>query len=138
MTSPDPNPPRTPVDVPHPGRRRRGVLLVLIVIMLIGVNLRITITSLGALLDRVATDLNLSAPALAAVTALPTLTFAGVGALTGRLHRRTGPGPLLIAATALLALGQLARAATDSAAVFLVASAAALAGIAVCNILLPV
>jgi MFS transporter, CP family, cyanate transporter len=127
-----------PADVPHSRRRRRGLLLVLLAIMLIGVNLRITITSLGALLDQVATDLHLATFTLGVLTALPAAAFATVGALTGRLHRRFGPGPLLLVATALVALGQLARAFTGNAGVFLVSSAAALAGIAVGNVLLPV
>jgi CP family cyanate transporter-like MFS transporter len=127
-----------PPEFPDPDRRRRGLLLVLLAIMLIGVNLRITITSLGALLDQVAADLHLGPFALGALTALPAAAFATVGALTGRLHRRLGSGPLLLAATALVALGQLARAATASSGVFMLSSAAALAGIAVGNVLLPV
>jgi CP family cyanate transporter-like MFS transporter len=114
------------------------VLLVLIAIMLIAVNLRITITSLGALLDQVDAEMHLGPLLLGVLTALPAAAFAGVGALTGRLHRRLGPGWLLLIATALTGLGQLGRAITGSPLVFLGASAAALAGIAVGNILLPV
>jgi len=133
-------PPPSPgqADVPHPTRRRQPVLLVLIAIMLIAVNLRITITSLGALLDQVDAEIHLGPLLLGVLTALPAAAFAGVGALTGRLHRRLGPGPLLLIATALTGLGQLGRAITGNPLVFLGASAAALAGIAVGNILLPV
>src|SRR5690349_4161923 len=64
-----------PPDVPQPSRRRRGLLMVLLAIMLIGVNLRITITSLGALLDQVAADLHFDPFALGALTALPAAAF---------------------------------------------------------------
>jgi CP family cyanate transporter-like MFS transporter len=113
-------------------------LLILIAIILIAVNLRIAVTSVGALLDQVTAGLGLSPVVVGALTALPAAAFAVFGALTGRLSRRFGTGALLVTAVSLVALGQLARAATSSTAVFLVASAAALAGIAVANILLPV
>ncbi len=82
--------------------------------------------------------LGLSPTMLGVVTTLPTAAFAAFGAITPRLTRRFGATKLLLAAMALLALGQAARALTPSTGVFLVSSAAALAGIAVANILMPV
>ncbi|MFI7604695.1 MFS transporter [Micromonospora sp. NPDC049366] len=114
-----------------------GGALVLVGMLLVALNLRVAITSLGALLDDVRNGLGLSGTMAGVVTTLPTLAFAVFGAVTPRLVRRHSPARLLVVAMALLTVGQLIRVAVDSAAVFLVASALALAGIAVANVLLP-
>ncbi|MDI1464489.1 MFS transporter [Catellatospora sp. KI3] len=106
-------------------------------ILLVALNLRAAITSLGALLEEVSAGLHLSATAAGAVTTLPALVFAAFGALTPRLARRLSAAQLLVGSMLLLAAGQLIRVVTDSATVFLLSSALALAGIAVANILLP-
>jgi len=127
-----------PIVAPRAAERAQGGVLVLVAILLVALNLRAAVTSLGALLDEVNGGLGLT-PALAGViTTLPALSFAAFGALTPRLTRRVGSTRLLLAAMALLAAGQAARALTDSPAVFVATSALALAGIAVSNILLPV
>ncbi|MFC4110163.1 MFS transporter [Micromonospora zhanjiangensis] len=121
--------PRTPVV--------RGGFLVLAAILLIALNLRIAITSLGPLLDEVRTGLRLSGTTAGLVTTLPTIAFAGFGALTPALVRRFTPARVLVVAMAALAAGQLLRVLTGSSLVFLITSALALAGIAVANVLLP-
>ena len=115
----------------------RGGVLVLAGILLVALNLRAAVTSIGALLDEVRDGLQLSGAEAGLVTTLPTIAFAGVGALTPALVRRFAPDRVLVVAMAALAAGQFLRVATDSAAVFLATSALALAGIAVANILLP-
>ncbi|MCX4468898.1 MFS transporter [Micromonospora sp. NBC_01655] len=105
--------------------------------LLVAVNLRAAVTSLGALLDEVRTGLGLSGAMAGFVTTLPTIAFAGLGALTPWLVRRFAPARVLVVAMASLAVGQVLRVVTDSALVFVVTSALALAGIAVANILLP-
>ncbi|TWH67797.1 CP family cyanate transporter-like MFS transporter [Micromonospora olivasterospora] len=115
----------------------RGGLLVLVGMLLVALNLRAAVTSLGALLDEVRTGLALSGTVAGFVTTLPTIAFAGLGALTPWLVRRFAPARVLVVAMLALAAGQALRVATDSAAVFLITSALALAGIAVANILLP-
>lgn len=106
--------------------------------MLVALNLRAAVTSLGALLDEVSAGLHIT-PALAGViTMLPALSFAVVGFATPRLARRLGAVPLLIAAMAVLAAGQAIRALTGSVAVFLLTSLLALGGIAIANVLMPV
>ncbi|SCL16620.1 MFS transporter [Micromonospora inyonensis] len=114
-----------------------GGLLVLAGMLLVALNLRAAITSLGALLDEVRTGLALSGAVAGFVTTLPTIAFAVFGAFTPWLVRRVAPARVLVVAMVTLALGQLLRVLTDSALVFLMASALALAGIAVANILLP-
>ncbi|WP_026275173.1 MFS transporter [Salinispora tropica] len=115
---------------------RRGAL-VLVGIILVGANLRVAVTSLGALLDEVRTGLGLTGTMAGVVTMLPTIAFAGLGAITPWLVRRVAPARVLVVAMAVLAAGQVLRVATDSVLVFVLTSALALAGIAVANILLP-
>ncbi|MEU0546869.1 MFS transporter [Micromonospora sp. NPDC005979] len=105
--------------------------------LLVALNLRMAVTSLGALLDEIRAGLGLSGVMAGLVTTLPTIAFAGLGALTPWLVRRVAPARVLVVAMIVLAVGQVLRAATDSAWIFVLTSALALAGIAVANILLP-
>ncbi|MDZ5446816.1 MFS transporter [Micromonospora sp. 4G57] len=114
-----------------------GGALVLVGMLLVALNLRAAVTSLGALLDEVRGGLGLSGTMAGFVTTLPTIAFAGLGALTPWLVRRYAPARVLVVAMLALTVGQVLRVATDSAAVFVLTSALALAGIAVANILLP-
>lgn len=117
---------------------RRTTMLIMAGILLVALNLRAAITSLGALLDEVSTGLHLSGTVAGLVTTLPALAFAGFGAATPWLTRRLPAARILVGAMALLAVGQLLRALSGSAWTFLLTSAIALAGIAIANVLLPV
>ncbi|MFI7022830.1 MFS transporter [Micromonospora sp. NPDC049900] len=117
-------------------RTRTGWLL-LVGMLLVAVNLRAAMTSLGALLDEVRVGLALSGTMAGVVTTLPAVAFAGLGATTPWLVRRLSAPRLLVLAMIALTLGQVLRVLTGSAVVFLATSALALAGIAVANILLP-
>lgn len=123
----------------YPAGRRPGTggALVLAGMLLVALNLRAAITSLGALLDEVRTGLAISGALAGFVTTLPTVAFAFFGAFTPWLVRKVSPARVLLVAMSALALGQLLRVLTDSALVFLLTSALALAGIAVANVLLP-
>ncbi|WFE33191.1 MFS transporter [Micromonospora sp. WMMD975] len=128
----------TPATTPTPAvGPARGGLLVLVGMLLVAVNLRAAVTSLGALLDEIRVGLGLSGAMAGVVTTLPTVAFAGLGALTPWLVRRWAAPRVLVLAMIALTAGQVLRAATGSAAVFVLTSALALAGIAVANILLP-
>jgi CP family cyanate transporter-like MFS transporter len=132
--TPGPAPAAAPARTPSPAT---GGALVLVGMLLVALNLRAAVTSLGALLDEVRGGLALSGAMAGFVTTLPTIAFAGLGALTPWLVRRYAPARVLIVAMLALTVGQVLRVATDSAAVFVLTSALALAGIAVANILLP-
>ncbi|WP_433530844.1 MFS transporter [Micromonospora sp. CA-263727] len=114
-----------------------GGWLVLAGMLLVALNLRAAVTSLGALLDEVRVGLALSGTMAGFVTTLPTIAFAGLGAATPWLVRRLSPARLLVLGMLALTVGQVLRVVTGSAVVFLLTSALALAGIAVANILLP-
>ncbi|MFG3297804.1 MFS transporter [Micromonospora chersina] len=132
--TPGPAPAAAPAPTAAPAR---GGLLVLVGMLLVAVNLRAAVTSLGALLDEIRDGLGLSGAMAGLVTTLPTIAFAGLGALTPWLVRRWAAARVLVVAMLALTVGQVLRVVTDSAAVFVLTSALALAGIAVANILLP-
>ncbi|WP_173056907.1 MFS transporter [Phytohabitans houttuyneae] len=120
-----------------PAARTRGTALILAGILLVALNLRIAITSLGALLEEVRTGLHLSGAMAGVVTTMPTIAFAAFGAIAPWLVRRFSPGRVVVAAMVALVAGEAVRVATGSTVVFIATSALALAGIAVANILLP-
>ncbi|KAB1902455.1 MFS transporter [Micromonospora sp. AMSO31t] len=132
--TPGPAPAAAPAPQATPAR---GGLLVLVGMLLVAVNLRAAVTSLGALLDEIRDGLGLSGATAGLVTTLPTIAFAGLGALTPWLVRRWPAARVLVVAMVALTVGQVLRVVTDSTAVFVLTSALALAGIAVANILLP-
>lgn len=113
------------------------MVLILVGVVLVALNLRAAVTSLGALLSEVSDGVGLSGTLAGVVTMLPTLSFAAAGSTTPWLVRRLPPARILVLALALLAAGQVARALAGSAALFLLCSALALSGIAVANVLLP-
>ncbi len=106
-------------------------------VVLVGANLRVAVTALGALLAEVSDGLGMSATVAGVVTMMPTLSFAVFGLTAPWLARRIAPARIMAVAMVLLAAGQALRAATDSVPVFVFCSAAALSGIAVANVLLP-
>jgi MFS transporter, CP family, cyanate transporter len=112
-------------------------LLVVAGIVLLAVNLRPAATSLGALLEETQRALSISPSLAGLLTTLPVLCFATFGPVATALGRRWGLHRTALLTLALVVCGLLLRAVTGSAAVFLVASALALAGMAAGNVLLP-
>ncbi|WP_306839686.1 CynX/NimT family MFS transporter [Catenuloplanes nepalensis] len=117
--------------------RARGTLLVLAAMLLVALNLRTSITSVGSLLTEVREGLQLSGLMAGVVTTMPTIAFAFFGAFTPVLVRRFSAPRVLVAAMVALVAGQALRVATGSAAVFVITSALALSGIAIGNVLMP-
>ncbi|MCH0558689.1 MFS transporter [Streptomyces sp. MUM 16J] len=118
----------------HPWTAR----LVVVGIVLSAVNLRPAITSLGALLEEVRDGLGMSGSAAGLLTSVPPLCFAVFGVTAPRLAHRFGPAAVLCAGMAAISTGLLIRPYVGSTAGFLAASALALMGIAVSNVLMPV
>jgi CP family cyanate transporter-like MFS transporter len=115
-----------------------AVRLVTIGIVLAALNLRPAITSLGALLEEVRDGLGMSGSVAGLLTSVPPLCFAVFGVMAPRLARRFGPSAVVCAGMAAIAAGLLVRPYAGNTAGFLAASALALAGIAVSNVLMPV
>ncbi|MFK4103114.1 CynX/NimT family MFS transporter [Streptomyces sp. NPDC019531] len=122
--------------VPTP--RTWAVRLVVVGIVLSALNLRPAITSLGALLEEVRDGLGMSGSLAGLLTSVPPLCFAVFGVTAPRLARRFGAGAVVCAGMVAITTGLLIRPYTGSTAGFLAASALALMGIAVSNVLMPV
>lgn len=122
----------------RPATRAWVTRLVLVGIVLSALNLRPAITSLGALLEEVRVGLGMSGTAAGVLTSVPPFCFALFGVMAPRLARRFGVGAVVCAGMAAIAAGLAIRPWTGTAAGFLAASALALMGIAVSNVLMPV
>ncbi|WP_425589393.1 CynX/NimT family MFS transporter [Streptomyces siamensis] len=121
-----------------PATRAWTTRLVVVGIVLTALNLRPAITSLGALLEEVRDGLGMSGSLAGLLTSVPPLCFAVFGVMAPRLARRFGPGAVVCAGMAAIAAGLAVRPYAGNTAGFLAASALALMGIAVSNVLMPV
>ncbi|MEU6402020.1 CynX/NimT family MFS transporter [Streptomyces sp. NPDC046985] len=141
---------RPPVATATPGDRQEArtpgetaprawvTRLVVVGIVLAALNLRPAIASLGALLEEVRDGLGMSGGVAGLLTSVPPLCFAVFGVAAPRLARRFGPGAVVCAGMVAIAAGLLVRPYVGNTAGFLAASALALMGIAVSNVLMPV
>ncbi|MFF9145091.1 CynX/NimT family MFS transporter [Streptomyces sp. NPDC014861] len=128
-----------PAPGPDGGRSARWTLgLVSVGLVLAALNLRPAITSLGALLEEVSAGLHMSGTVAGVLTSVPPLCFAIFGITAPRLARRFGPAAVVCAGMAAILAGLLLRPLANGTAAFLAASALALMGIAVSNVLMPV
>ncbi|MFJ1671797.1 CynX/NimT family MFS transporter [Streptomyces bottropensis] len=123
---------------PARGTRAWTTRLVVVGIVLTALNLRPAITSLGALLEEVRAGLGMSGSVAGLLTSVPPLCFAAFGVMAPRLARRFGPAAVVCAGMAAIAGGLLLRPYAGGTAGFVAASALALMGIAVSNVLMPV
>ncbi|MFV0136789.1 CynX/NimT family MFS transporter [Streptomyces sp. HMX87] len=114
------------------------VRMLVLGIVLAALNLRPAITSLGALLEEVRDGLGMSGSVAGLLTSVPPLCFAVFGVTAPRLARRFGLGAVVCAGMAAITAGLLIRPYAGNTPVFLAASALALMGIAVSNVLMPV
>ncbi|ALV36567.1 CynX/NimT family MFS transporter [Streptomyces sp. CdTB01] len=123
---------------PRPATHAWTARLLLIGIVLTALNLRPAITSLGALLKEVRDGLGMSGSVAGLLTSVPPLCFALFGVMAARLARRFGLAAVVCAGMLAITAGLLIRPYAGGTAGFLAASALALMGIAVSNVLMPV
>lgn len=124
----------TPTTAPSPSLTRVELGLVAS-ILVVALNLRLAITSLGAALDRIGAD-GTSHTVLGVLTSLPVLCFAVIGATTTLVTRRLGHERALHASLLLLAVGLVGRV-LGGTATLLVGTVVACAGVALANVLIP-
>ena len=112
-------------------------LLVGVAIVLLALNLRVAVASVGVVLDALRADLGMSVSVAGVLTTLPVLCFALFGSGSHGVVRRVG----LHRTTALLltvtGTGLALRAVVDTPGPFLALSVVSLAGAAVGNVILP-
>ncbi|WSY86773.1 MFS transporter [Streptomyces sp. NBC_00876] len=138
MSPATPAAPRTGAPAPQAGPAPWLIRLVVVGLVLTALNLRPAITSLGALLEEVRDGLHMSGSVAGVLTSVPPLCFAVFGIMAPRLARRFGPGAVVCAGMVAIAAGLAIRPLVGGTAGFLAASALALMGIAVSNVLMPV
>lgn len=114
--------------------RRAGVGLV-VAVLLVAINLRIAVTSLGALLDHLG-EIGVSPTVQGLLTSLPVLCFAIVGATAMAVTRRIGVDRGLALALVVLATGLVLRV-LDGTPALVAGTFVACAGIALANVLIP-
>ncbi len=119
----------------HPSRA--GQAFVLAAILLLALNLRVAVTSLGVLLPQVEEALDMSGAFAGALTTVPVWCFAAIGIVTPLLTGRFGLDRTAAVALALMAAGLLARPYLDGRWTFFGLTALATAGAALGNVLLP-
>ncbi|WP_190083370.1 CynX/NimT family MFS transporter [Streptomyces longisporoflavus] len=122
----------------QPATRAWATRLVMVGIVLAALNLRPGITSLGSLLEEVRDGLGMSGTLAGLLTSVPPLCFAIFGVMAPRLARRFGPSAVVCAGMVAIAAGLAIRPFLGGTVGFLAASALALMGIAVSNVLMPV
>ncbi|WP_159085823.1 MFS transporter [Aeromicrobium chenweiae] len=122
---------------PSPTPTTGGRWLVGAAIVLLAVNLRVAVGSVGVVLDQVRGDLGMTATVAGVLTTLPVVCFAVFGVGSAGSVRRLGLHRAAALVLALLTLGLVLRSVVDDGTVFLLCSVIALAGAAVGNVILP-
>ena len=112
--------------------------VVVVGLVVAALNLRPAISGLGPLLEEVRKGLGMNNTVAGLLTSVPPLCFAVFGGLAPRLARRRGPAAVVLAGMVAITLGLALRPLAGGTVTFLAATALALAGIAVSNVLMPV
>lgn len=112
-------------------------LVALAGIMLSAFSLRLAVSGVSPVLDRVHEDVALDAASTGLLAMLPTLGFALTGLLTAAVIRRVSLEALLTLASALTVVGMVARAASSQPMPFLAFSLLTMIGLGIGNVTLP-
>jgi CP family cyanate transporter-like MFS transporter len=115
----------------------RGRLLPVLGIVLVALNVRTAVSAISPIADDIAADIPLDEVSFGALGMIPPAGFAIAGILGSRLTARLGLERFLLVAIVAMCAGHLARGASDSYAVLVVASTVTLIGMGIGNILLP-
>ena len=111
--------------------------LLLVAVLLIGLNLRPTITGIGPLLPQISADLGTTEAALGALAAVPLIAFAVVSPLAHGLSERFGMGRTALWSLLILGVGTVVRSLPGFAANLWVGTVLIGASIAIVNVLMP-
>jgi MFS transporter, CP family, cyanate transporter len=124
----------------QPGDLRRGasMLLLAATLVLMALNLRAAVASIGPVLRDMQLELGMSDTVAGVLTTLPVVCFGAFGLLAGRLGRRVGMETALVTALLLMTVGPAVRAFAPNTGLLLLTSLLPLLGIAIGNVLAPV
>ena len=115
----------------------RRLIVPLVAVVLVSLNLRPGASVPGPLLSEIRSGLGMSAGLAGVLTGLPGLCFGLIGLLAVTLARRIGTTAGIALGLVAVAIGQILRAGTGNAWVFLALSVVALGGMALGNVLVP-
>jgi CP family cyanate transporter-like MFS transporter len=116
--------------------RARGSWFAVVAIVLVAIDLRPGIVSIGPILATIREEFGLSHAAAALLTTIPDLLMGLLALPTPWLARRFGRDPVFLAALALLCCATAARALAQSTGLLLLATAGVGAGIAIAGALM--
>jgi CP family cyanate transporter-like MFS transporter len=122
---------------PPDARRRRGLALIGIAIVLTAFNLRTGVTSVGPVLEEIQHGLDISSGVAGLITTMPVLCFALIGFAGPPLSARFRDSHVLAGALLAVAAGLVLRSVAGGLALFLAGTVVAMAGGALGNVLLP-
>src|SRR5690625_4863283 len=120
-----------------PKKSLPGRVLVAAAIVLLAVNLRVAVSSVGVLLEAVQSGLGMSPSVAGVLTTLPVVCFAVAGVSTNAIVQRLGLHMTTVVCLVAIIAGLTLRMLVDNSTLFIVTSAIALAGAAFGNVLLP-
>ena len=109
----------------------------MVAVLTLAFNLRPTAIAIGPQLTVISDSLALSGAEAGLLTTLPVLCFAGFGILAPGLAAAIGLHRAMLLGLLMMVTGQVIRALTGSAVVFLAATTLALAGLAAANVCCP-
>lgn len=115
----------------------RGRALVLVGIVLLALNLRTAVSSLSPILGAIGEDIPLDALGIGVLGMLPPAAFAVAGAAAPWVARRIGLEWAVAVSCLAMVLGPLVRSLAGDYTVLVLGTALTLAGMGICNILLP-
>lgn len=111
--------------------------LLFVAVCLVAVNMRMTITGVGPLLDEIAADQGVTPASLGFLASIPLLTWAVVSPAAQALSARIGPNAAVAGSLAALTLGTVWRSLPGPQANLWLGTALVGAALAVANVLLP-
>lgn len=114
-----------------------GRVAALLGILLVALSLRTAVVTISPIIGSIQEDLPLDGVALGIIGMAPPVAFALAGILAPMLERRAGLNVAMALGMLLMAAGHVARALAPSPEFLVAASAVALAGVGLANVLLP-
>lgn len=120
-----------------PKKSLPGRVLVAVAIVLLALNLRVAVSSVGVLLEAVQDGLGMSPSVAGVLTTLPVICFAVAGVSTNAIVQRVGLHMTTLVCLVAVIAGLSLRVLVGGSTLFIITSAIALAGAAFGNVLLP-
>lgn len=115
----------------------RGRCALLVGITMLALNIRLAVTSVSPVIDRLRGDIPLSDELYGWLGTIPVICFALLGIATPKLARQLGLEWATVVALGLSVAGQLGRALSDGSVEFVAWTVVAMAGLGISNVLLP-